>query len=166
MEPSEVDLVTQMGLLEAKAFVETMGIVPAAIGGELYDRAAARAALVDSPVDHPLTEPSALTVPCHAHGFDLAPQCAFTGKPGDEGQLQRTDHATSFGHDCQQLVGVGVDRRECRQIVLGQGFTGIFAAAAQQVVGQHRDDRGDVTLLSATEGNIDHAGFLRVPPPQ
>lgn len=134
--PSERLLEAEVARDEAELFIEPVRVRPALVGRQLHQDATPRPALRNGPFEHPAAEPGAAMVGGDPDPFDLTAQRPLPRKTGNEGDLKRPDHPIIAGDDREELIGVGVDRRERGVIRRNRRQADILPFPAQGVVGE------------------------------
>ena len=101
-----------------------MGIGSCLVGGQLHQRAAAAAGLLDGPAEHGRTQPAAAVGLIHPDRLDLRPQRTSARQPGDERELHRARQLPPGLRHHQYVRRIRVDRAE-RLLIRGQILGGV-----------------------------------------
>lgn len=135
---------------KTKAFIEASCFWPVLVGGELHQTATARAAFGNGPGEYLPAKPIAAPVGGDAHAFNLPAPHPKSRKPWDEAELQAANQAPGIFHH-QELIGISADGGEGCYIGRARRVRGVFAPLTQNVIGQKRDDGGQIRRRGASE---------------
>lgn len=140
---------------KAEAGIEPVRVEARLVCGELYQRTAALACLVDHPFHEFLPEPLPAAVRADPDGLDLCSFGAVAAEAGNVRDLQAGHHlGIVLGHDeLVSWVGVDVGERSLVGLVHNSNISGL----TEDVIGEQGHDRRQVGVHSLTE---DHAATL------
>lgn len=113
---SELELETHVRGGEAEAFVETVGVRAAAVGGQLHQLAVLAPGFLDGPLDELGAQAAPALVGVDADGLDDRAGRSLAGEPGDERQLEGADDTTLPHRRDELLVRVRVQPLQGRQV--------------------------------------------------
>src|SRR6056297_593003 len=143
-----------MACFEAQPFIKTMRVGPGFVGGQLHQMAAAAPAFFDSPVHQLSAEPTAAFRSGHPDALDLAPPGTAVGEPGNETELEDTNDLSGPLRSHEELVRVGFESIERREIARIERLSGILTALSECIVGQEGHKRRQIGLGGRPEDDL------------
>src|SRR5262249_30634399 len=149
----------------AEVAVEVLSLGAPLVRGELDEGAAAYPRQADCMLHHRLADATPAQFAPDPHAFDRRPLTALIGEPRRESELKTADHlACEFG-DNQHIARIGRDDLESLAIAGWNVRTfchGQFAMFAERIVGEERQDRGQVRLASLAEDRGRYLGGFKL----
>lgn len=124
-----------MGGFEADPFVEPVRVFSRLVHGQLYETTALVPALLDRPVEIPLSDASPAQGLVDTYGLDLSAFDATLGNTMDEADLQGPDNDTIPYGDTEQLVWVVVNGMKARTVAGVERQARFFACLSQGIIG-------------------------------
>ena len=144
---------------EAEALVEAVRIETRIVAGQFDKTAAGGAGGFDRVPHQLLADPAAAAGGGDTHPFDQAAHHAAAREAGDNSQLQAADDPAVKLGDVEAVAALCRNRVEGAEIVFRQRVGVLLARPAERIVGEKRDDGGDVGAAGWADPRI-HRGAL------